>query len=259
MGLKKKANKCTVVEPEGKTNNALLKAVVRAHLWKRQLEEGKYRSLKELSIKINIGTRRIQQILRLNYLAPKIKEDIVNGRQPSSLRLADLREIPMLWSEQGSKIQEPSISSSADIEQQPTVVTAETTTAKDENSKEKRKAQNDSVETTVEPTSVDRETNEQEPNPAEIELCFTIDEKDKPPTKTTQQRQAILASVVGAALLVSSIIACVLKMYAIAAIGGIVGLACIGFALYNIINPNTKLEKVESVEQPIVESSLSLT
>ncbi|GFQ84680.1 recombinase [Trichonephila clavata] len=76
MGLKKKANKCTVVEPEGKTNNALLKAVVRAHLWKRQLEEGKYRSLKELSIKINIGTRRIQQILRLNYLAPKIKEDI---------------------------------------------------------------------------------------------------------------------------------------------------------------------------------------
>ncbi len=103
MNLKKKGNKCTVVEPEGKTNNALLKAVVRAHLWKRQLEEGKYASVKELSIKINIGTRRIQQILRLNYLAPKIKEDIVNGRQPSNLRLVDLREIPMLWSEQLEK------------------------------------------------------------------------------------------------------------------------------------------------------------
>lgn len=103
MNLKKKGNKCTVVEPEGKTNNALLKAVVRAHLWKRQLEAGKYASVKELSVKINIGTRRIQQILRLNYLAPKIKEDIVNGRQPRSLRLADLREIPMLWSEQLKK------------------------------------------------------------------------------------------------------------------------------------------------------------
>ncbi|WP_341816932.1 recombinase family protein [Wolbachia endosymbiont (group A) of Agelastica alni] len=103
MSLKKKGNKCTVVEPEGKTNNALLKAVVRAHLWKHQLEAGKYRSVKELSVKINIGTRRIQQILRLNYLAPKIKEDIVNGRQPSSLRLVDLREIPMLWSEQLEK------------------------------------------------------------------------------------------------------------------------------------------------------------
>ncbi len=103
MWLKKKGNKCTVVEPEGKTNNALLKAVVRAHSWKRQLEEGKYRSVKELSAKISIGTRRIQQILRLNYLAPKIKEDIVKGRQPRGLKLSDLREIPMLWSEQLEK------------------------------------------------------------------------------------------------------------------------------------------------------------
>ncbi len=101
--IKKKGNKCTVVEPEGKTNNALLKAVVRVHSWKRQLEEGKYESVKELSAKINIGTRRIQQILRLNYLAPKIKEDIINGRQPRGLKLVDLREIPMLWSEQLEK------------------------------------------------------------------------------------------------------------------------------------------------------------
>ncbi|MFP3027072.1 MAG: recombinase family protein, partial [Wolbachia sp.] len=101
--IKKKGNKCTVVEPEEKTNNALLKAVVRAHLWKRQLEEGKYASVGELSAKINIGIRRIQQILRLNYLAPKIKENIINGRQPRGLKLVDLREIPMLWSEQMDK------------------------------------------------------------------------------------------------------------------------------------------------------------
>src|SRR6266576_3031476 len=101
--IKKKGSKCTIVEPEGKTNNALLKAVVRAHLWKRQLEEGKYGSVKELSTKIKISMRRIQQILRLNYLAPKIKEDIVNGRQPRGLKLVDLREIPMLWSEQVEK------------------------------------------------------------------------------------------------------------------------------------------------------------
>ncbi|MFP3025922.1 MAG: recombinase family protein [Wolbachia sp.] len=103
MELKKKGSKCTIVEPEGKTNNALLKAVVRAHLWKRQLEEGKYASVKELSIKIKISMRRIQQILRLNYLAPKIKEDIVNGRQPRSLKLVNLKEILMLWSEQLEK------------------------------------------------------------------------------------------------------------------------------------------------------------
>ncbi|BET32644.1 MULTISPECIES: recombinase family protein [Wolbachia] len=103
ISIKKKGKKCTVIEPEGKTNNALLKAVVRAYLWKRELEEGKYGSVKELSAKINIGTRRIQQILRLNYLAPKIKEDIVNGKQSKDLKLVDLREIPMLWSEQMEK------------------------------------------------------------------------------------------------------------------------------------------------------------
>ncbi|WP_341814288.1 recombinase family protein [Wolbachia endosymbiont (group A) of Machimus atricapillus] len=103
MELKKKGSKCTIVEPEGKTNNALLKAVVRAHLWKRQLEDGKYASVKEMSAKIKIGMRRIHQILRLNYLAPQIKEDIVNGKQPRGLKLVNLREIPVLWSEQLEK------------------------------------------------------------------------------------------------------------------------------------------------------------
>ncbi|NSX83560.1 recombinase family protein, partial [Wolbachia endosymbiont of Atemnus politus] len=103
MKLKKKGNKCIVVEPEGKTNNTLLKAVVKAYLWRRQLEKGKYGSVREMSVKFKISMRRIQQILRLNYLAPKIKVDIINGRQPRGLRLADLREIPMLWSEQLEK------------------------------------------------------------------------------------------------------------------------------------------------------------
>ncbi|WP_265023380.1 hypothetical protein [Wolbachia endosymbiont (group A) of Epistrophe grossularia] len=107
-------------------------------------------------------------------------------------------------------------------------------------------AQNDS--TTVEPTSepcFDRETNEQTPDsPSPTEPCFdATDEKDKP---LTQQRQAIvIGSVVGAILLASSAALYIMKMPVVAAVVGIVGLACIGLALYNIINPNTKLEKVE--------------
>jgi len=101
LKLKKKAGKCTVTETEAasKSNNAPLKAVGKAHLWKRLLEEGKHSSVRELSTKINISTRYIEQIIRVNDLAPKIKEDKVNGKQPGSLRLADLREIPMLWGE----------------------------------------------------------------------------------------------------------------------------------------------------------------
>jgi site-specific DNA recombinase len=49
MKFKKTAGKCNVMEPEAvsKTHNALLKAVVKAHLWKCQLEEGKHGSVRE--------------------------------------------------------------------------------------------------------------------------------------------------------------------------------------------------------------------
>jgi RNA polymerase-interacting CarD/CdnL/TRCF family regulator len=45
--LKKKAGKWTVIEREtvSKTNSALLKTVVKAHLWKRRWEEGKHASV----------------------------------------------------------------------------------------------------------------------------------------------------------------------------------------------------------------------
>jgi len=59
--------------------------------------------VRELSTKINISMRYIEQIVRLNDLAPKIKKDKVNRRQSSSVKLPDLREIPMLWSEKLEK------------------------------------------------------------------------------------------------------------------------------------------------------------
>ncbi|OJH30288.1 hypothetical protein Wxf_03222 [Armadillidium vulgare] len=183
----------------------------------------------------------------------------------------------------GSKIQEPSISSSADIEQQPTVVTAETTTAKDENSKEVCKysvTNKDTTHAIDKATETDTKLCESEDlqpicesnEEAQIENtveptsepCFdsrsgnTVDEKS-----SKKAIQPIVAGVVGAVLLVSCVASYLLieysKVHVIAVIGGVVGLACIGFALYNIINPNTKLEKVESVKQQIAESSLNPT
>ncbi|MEC4735687.1 MAG: hypothetical protein O7161_07330, partial [Wolbachia endosymbiont of Halictus tumulorum] len=107
------------------------------------------------------------------------------------------------------------------------------------------------IETTVEPTSVDRAD-----SPSSAEPCFdATDEKDKP---LTQQRQAILAGVVGAVLLASGVALYIMKMPVVAAVVGIVGLSCVSYALYDVLKPNTTLEKVESVEQPI-QSSLNLT
>jgi site-specific DNA recombinase len=71
MKLKKKPGMCTVMEQEAvsKTNNALLKVVVKAHLWKCQLEGERHASVRELSMIVNISMRCVQQIKRLNYLA----------------------------------------------------------------------------------------------------------------------------------------------------------------------------------------------
>ncbi|WP_395463361.1 hypothetical protein [Wolbachia endosymbiont of Cantharis cryptica] len=90
------------------------------------------------------------------------------------------------------------------------------------------------------------------PSPAEIELCFDSDaagKEENPLTKATQQRRAIVAGSAGVMLLVSSVVSYILKMHIIAVVAGIVGLAFIGCALYNTLNPNTKLEKVEKIEQ----------
>ncbi|QIT36290.1 hypothetical protein WBP_1015 [Wolbachia endosymbiont of Brugia pahangi] len=61
-----------------------------------------------------------------------------------------------------------------------------------------------------------------------------------------------MAGVVGAVSLVSSVTFHVLEMPIIEAIVEIIGSACTGFTLYNLLKPNTKLEKVENVEQLIV-------
>lgn len=52
-------------------------------------------------------------------------------------------------------------------------------------------------------------------------------------------------------MVLASCVALYIMEMPVVAVMGIVGLACIGFALYSALNPNTKLEKVESVEQPV--------
>ncbi|WP_353277518.1 hypothetical protein [Wolbachia endosymbiont (group B) of Villa cingulata] len=98
-----------------------------------------------------------------------------------------------------------------------------------------KKAQNSSIET---PNATDSSS---------LVVCFdgdATDKKDNPSTKTTQQRQVILAGFVGTALFVSSAALYILEMHVIVVVGGIVGLVCIGFALHNSFKLNTKLEKV---------------
>lgn len=100
-----------VLVPEGKaslaTQNAsidttLVKALVRAHLWQRQMKSGKYQTMQDLCDANKVTAKYVQLILRLNFLAPKLKEAILLGHQPRHMKLADLMQnIPSLWHEQG--------------------------------------------------------------------------------------------------------------------------------------------------------------
>jgi len=122
MRLKKRGGRKMVLVPEGKAQLAvqnaaidttLVKALVRAHLWQRQLKSGqshgvasaktgKYQTMQDLCDAGKVTAKYVQLILRLNFLAPKLKEAILLGHQPRHMKLADLMQnIGGLWHEQG--------------------------------------------------------------------------------------------------------------------------------------------------------------
>lgn len=83
-------------------DTTLVKALVRAHLWQRQLKSGKYQTMQDLCGANKVTAKYVQLILRLNFLAPKLKEAILLGHQPRHMKLADLMQnITSLWHEQG--------------------------------------------------------------------------------------------------------------------------------------------------------------
>lgn len=104
-------------------------------------------------------------------------------------------------------------------------------------------------------------TEEEPDSPSLTELYFNSKENSADEKSSKRAIQPIVAGVVGAVLLVSCVASYLLiessKVHVIEVIGGIIGLACIGFALYNAIKPNTKFEKVEDLEQFIAQPCLN--
>jgi hypothetical protein len=109
LKLKKRGGRKMILAPQGvqpasedsSVDLTLLKALVKAHLWQRQLKSGKCSGMKELCERYDVTAKYVQLILRLNFLAPKLKEAILFGEQPRHLKLSDLmNNVPVLWSEQ---------------------------------------------------------------------------------------------------------------------------------------------------------------
>lgn len=107
--LRRQAGRKFIKAPDGsdlatserpRYDDALIKAVVRAHDWRGRLDSGKARSVREIGEAEGLGETYVRNIVRLTELAPDITAAILNGRQPSSLTLSQIRAVPLLWDDQ---------------------------------------------------------------------------------------------------------------------------------------------------------------
>jgi len=79
----------------------MVKALARAHRWKRLLDEGRYASISEIAAAERIDRGYVGSILRLTLLAPDIVAAILDGQQPVDMGLPLLMEpFPLAWNEQ---------------------------------------------------------------------------------------------------------------------------------------------------------------
>jgi hypothetical protein len=84
-----------------KPEPSLIKAVVKGHAWREQLEEGSFSSVRELARDAGFTHRCVGRLLRLAWLAPDIIEAILDGTQPEELSLENFRQpISADWNKQ---------------------------------------------------------------------------------------------------------------------------------------------------------------
>ena len=94
--------------PQPRIDNAMLKALARAHRWRRMIEDGEYASISELANAEGVNQSYACRILRLTLLAPAVVIDILNGRHSSDLMLKQLtKPLPVHWGEQLARLKQP--------------------------------------------------------------------------------------------------------------------------------------------------------
>lgn len=109
LAIKKRGGRKLVIAPEGTTwpvprariDNSMVKAIARAHRWKRLLESGQYASVAQLAAAEKINESYVCRVLRLTLLAPDLVELILDGRQPTELQMDELlKPLSAEWNRQ---------------------------------------------------------------------------------------------------------------------------------------------------------------
>jgi hypothetical protein len=107
--LQRRGGRKLIIMPEGvaaparkpSRDETLVKALVRAHRWRRRIESGRAKSITDLAEQEGVTMAYVCRLLPLTCLAPDIVEAILDGRQPKELRLAEMLGNGLLgWDEQ---------------------------------------------------------------------------------------------------------------------------------------------------------------
>jgi len=109
MRLQRRGGRKLIMTPEGaampttkpRRDETLIKALVRAHRWRRRIESRQARSITDLAEQEGVTDAYVCRLLPLTCLAPDIVEAVLDGRQPKGLRLAEvLGNGPLVWNAQ---------------------------------------------------------------------------------------------------------------------------------------------------------------
>jgi hypothetical protein len=110
MAWKRRGSRKVIIAPDAvnartlakpRHDETLIRALARAHRWKRMLEDGRYHTAGEIAEAEKVTRSFVNRLLRLTLLAPDIQEAILDGRQPNGMQLKELtRAMPMGWEEQ---------------------------------------------------------------------------------------------------------------------------------------------------------------
>jgi hypothetical protein len=111
MAWKRRGGRKVIIAPDSsdawapakpRPDETLIRALARAHRWKRMLDEGRYRSAGEIAEAENVTKSFVNRLIRLTLLAPEIQEAILDGRQPKGMQLEELtRVMPSEWGSNG--------------------------------------------------------------------------------------------------------------------------------------------------------------
>ena len=82
-------------------DTALVRALAQAHIWLKELEEGKHVDVLDLSRKVNKQPTYVSRILRLTTLSPQLQEAILFGQNLGGRSLTDfMGGVSSEWFEQ---------------------------------------------------------------------------------------------------------------------------------------------------------------